>query len=109
MRIYIAGKITGLDHREVFEVFDRAVNIVAMAGHEPLDPMQLVDQTPGREYNEYLLDALAVFFTANAIYMLPNWQDSYGARVEHAIAVERRIPIFYAATELRDNTKNTHV
>ena len=95
MKIYIAGKITGLDEDVAFAEFEAAEGLIASLGHEPLNPMKLVDQSLGREYEEYLLDALRiVLIDATAVYFLPNWMDSFGARIEHAIATERLMPIY---------------
>ncbi len=100
MNIYIAGKITGLTEAEAFESFDLAAREIEKRGHEPLNPMRLVDQDPDRTYEDLLLNALEiVLVSAEAMYMLPNWRDSLGARIEHAIATEKKLPIYYAATE----------
>lgn len=101
-RIYIAGKITGSCPIAAAERFAEGVRAVESCGHEALDPMVLVDQTEdGRCYEDYLLEALEIVLCkAEALYMLSNWRDSLGARIEHAIAVEKKMPIFYAASEL---------
>lgn len=97
--IYIAGRITGLPYSEAFERFSAVETGLKNSGFNPLNPMNMVDQRPGRHYNEYLLDALKILVTqANGIYMLDNWRDSKGARIEHAIAELIGIEIFYAAT-----------
>lgn len=101
MNIYIAGKITGLDETAAFELFDLAARHLEKLGHTPLNPMTLVDQDDERAYEDLLLDALEIVLcSAEALYMLPNWRDSLGARIEHAIAVEKKLPIYYAATEI---------
>lgn len=101
MQIYIAGKITGLDSTKCYVAFKNAEYRIAELGHEPLNPYTLVDQDPDRTYEDYLLDALEIVLcSAQALYMLPNWRDSLGARIEHAIAVEKGLPIYYAASEL---------
>lgn len=100
MVIYIAGKITNLDYEEAESLFLAAETVIEKAGHEPLNPMKLVEQSGTRCYNELLLDALSIVLAyADALYMLPNWRQSLGARIEHAIAVEKGLPIYYAATE----------
>lgn len=101
MKLYVAGKISGLDEDEAFRLFEEAERLLIAAGHTPLNPMKLVDQAEGREYEEYLLDALRVMILdCEGVYFLSNWQDSFGARIEHAIAVEMKTPRFYAASEL---------
>jgi hypothetical protein len=97
MKLYIAGKITGLHPSIAADWFEKAGRYLEGLGHEALDPMKLVDQAEGRCYEDYLLEALEIVLCrADALYMLPNWRDSLGARIEHAIAVEKGMPIFYA-------------
>lgn len=99
MKLYIAGRITGLEYEEAESMFMMAETMIEKLGHEPLNPLALVDQDPDRTYEDYLLDALEIVLcSAEAMYMLPNWRDSLGARIEHAIAVEKCLPIYYAET-----------
>jgi len=103
LAIYLAGPITGLDEAEAFEAFALAERFITDKGHEPLNPMKLVDQAGDRAYEEYLLDALEIVLTsAQALYMLDGWRSSLGARIEHAIAVEKKLPIFYQGSEIWD-------
>ena len=107
-RIYIAGKITGMDETDAYESFVAAENVIRKAGHEPLNPMRLVDQTPGRTYNEYLFDALRVLmFDAEAVYFLDNWIDSKGARIEFEIAKELEMAIYTSFDEIPVATMST--
>lgn len=100
-RIYIAGKITHLDPAEAYELFLQAENVICNAGHVPLHPMKLVDQTPGRTYNEYLLDALKVMMLeADAVYFLDNAAESKGARIERFIATELGMPQSFSFDEI---------
>lgn len=101
MKIYIAGKITGLDYETAYDLFEVAENVIFKYGHVPLNPMTLVDQSEGREYFEYLLEAVKIMlFESEAVYMLPNWRQSDGAKVEHFMAEVFKRPIFYAASDL---------
>jgi len=104
MKIYIAGPITDLDPAVAYEAFLKAENAICHAGHVPLNPMKLVDQTSGRLYNEYLLDALAVMMLqADAVYLMDNWTDSKGAQVENAICAILGIRRFNALDEIPKN------
>ncbi|MBK8468123.1 MAG: DUF4406 domain-containing protein [Chloracidobacterium sp.] len=86
MQIYLAGKITGLDEDVAFRLFESAEAFIVAKGHTPLNPMKLVDQKPGREYFEYLFDALQIMiFQGEGVYFLSNWRDSKGAHIEHAL------------------------
>lgn len=115
MFIYIAGAITGLDEDMAAESFRNASELLLLAGHEPLNPMEMVRQcddtldfesgliveTRERPYNDALIDALRIVLDqADALYMLPNWTQSLGARIEHAIAIEKKLPIYYAGSIL---------
>lgn len=101
MKIYIAGQITGLDAAEAVRLFGAADALLTKAGHEPLNPIEMVDQDPTREYEDLLLEALTIVLVmAEAVYMLANWRDSKGARAEHAIAEIFNKPIYYEATAL---------
>lgn len=98
MKIYIAGKITGLDPEDALAEFERAENLVLIAGHTPLNPMRLVEQAEGREYGEQLADALTILLTqAEAVFFLPDWRDSRGATIERFIAKTLNIPMYFAA------------
>jgi len=100
-KIYIAGKITGLPETEALERFLGAENLLMHCGHTPLNPMRLVNQTPGREYGEYLADALQIMLTqAEAVYFLDNWADSKGARIERSIAGHLEMPMYHQGEDI---------
>ena len=101
MKIYIAGKITDLEPEEAEGNFMWAEMLIEKAGHEPLNPLTMVDQTPGRKYGEYLADALQIMLTqADAVLFLANWHESRGARVEMFTAGECGIPRYFKADQL---------
>jgi len=95
VKIYIAGKITGLDADIAAALFERAEEQLRLIGHEPFNPMRLVDQDPDRTYEEQLLDALQIMLCeTEAVYMLNNWLDSKGAHIERFIASTLGRPIY---------------
>lgn len=101
MKIYIAGKITGLPLAEAAEKFAGAAAAIERAGHTPLNPVALVDQAPGRRYEEYLLDALRVMLLeAEAVFFLDNFLGSRGALIEHFIADQLEIPKYFKIERL---------
>lgn len=101
MKIYIAGKITDLDGDEAEGNFMFAEMLVEEAGHEPLNPLKMVDQAEGRKYGEYLADALQIMLTeADAVLFLANWHESRGARIEMFTAGECGIPMYFKADQL---------
>lgn len=96
MRLYIAGKITGLHVDEAFEMFERGEEIVTRCGHRAVNPMTEVEQTPGREWIDYMRDGIRLLIECDGIFMLSNWGDSPGARLEKLIAEGLGLQIFYA-------------
>ena len=101
MKIYIAGPITGLDYEEAVPAFIAAAAMLETLGHEPLDPMTLVDQNEMRAWEDYILDGIEIILNdAEALYMLDGWRESKGARLEHAVAESLGRPIYYQASEL---------
>lgn len=82
MRLYIAGPMTG--HKDYnYPAFNRAEEHLKLAGFEVINPAR---QGFGKEYHEYLELAIADVFACDGIALLPNWDDSPGARAEVALA-----------------------
>ena len=81
MKIYIAGKIAGNpDYRAQFEA---ASSNLRAQGHTVLNPAH---NPEGLTRLEYMRIDLAMLSNCDAIYLLPNWQDSPGARLERQFA-----------------------
>jgi len=102
MKIYISGKIGDLDMEIVRTKFDEAEISLLELGHLAVNPLDIHDErSPIIEpsnWNEYMLNDIAAIFDCDGIYMLPCWQESPGARIEHAICKEMGKKIFYAET-----------
>lgn len=89
MTIYLSGPITNIDYEAAEAAFIWGEMLVEKAGHRALNPLKLVDQEPGREYNEYLADALSIMLKhADAVLFMQGWQNSKGCRTEYAVAKE---------------------
>jgi hypothetical protein len=93
--IYISGRITGLNPVVARELFDMAEVLLKEQGHHPINPMAICLLEEGKPWEEYMLEDIRLLFDAHAIYMLPNWQESKGARVEHDIAYHLGKEIIY--------------
>ena len=84
MRIYISGPISG--HESTYEAaFAAAAETLRKGGHEPANPA-LIQLGDGASWADYMDAALVMLYSSDAIYMLPGWQDSRGARVEARVA-----------------------
>ena len=81
MKIYVAGKVTNKpDYKEVFEA---AKQTLETAGHTVMVPSVLPD---GFEHSEYMHVCYAMIDVCDSVYLLDNWRDSPGARMEHGYA-----------------------
>ena len=93
MRIYIAGKITGLPIREYQERFMKAHFKLGQMGHVPINPIYL--SVYGLPYEAYMEIDKILLSTCDAIYMLSNWEDSPGAFREMEYANDLGLEILY--------------
>lgn len=101
MKIYISGAISGLRLADAKNNFEAMEIILRNAGHEPINPIK-VGLPEGQEYTwtEYMLADLPYVFECDAIYMLNNWEQSTGARIERNICVEMGKPVYYQASNV---------
>lgn len=86
-RIYISGPMNGLPDFN-YPAFNAQANWLRGLGHEVENPAEHFDGDQTRTRKEYLVKDLAVLADCDAIWMLDGWQNSPGARLEHAYAVE---------------------
>lgn len=92
-RIYIAGKITGMEERAK-ELFQDAEDYLRNLEHEPVNPMKL-EHKHGGKWQDYMKEGILAMMDCDAVFMLENWRDSEGATIEHKIAVKLKMLIFY--------------
>jgi hypothetical protein len=100
MRLYISGPITGYpEHNRT--AFSGAKLALLMAGHEVLNPhdvctvLDIHDCKGPCNPSESLLpwedylraDLVAMLLQCDALAMLPGWEHSRGAMLEHSVAV----------------------
>ena len=89
-RIYISGKITGLDMLEAARKFQDAECYLIMNydNIEVVNPMREVPYEKEKTWEQYMLEDISLLFGCDSIFMLDNWEDSKGARIECSIAKE---------------------
>jgi hypothetical protein len=80
-KIYIAGKINGLENYK--EVFKKAEDKLLKEGNICMNPAVSGEGFP---YKAYMPICLQMVEVCDAIYMLSNWKDSRGAKVEYEYA-----------------------
>lgn len=87
MRIYISGAITGVDNYK--EHFAKAEKELKEKGHEVINPTAFDDLLPQLTYEEYMKLDLCLLDMCEAIYMLKNWKQSFGANREYGYALAK--------------------
>ena len=102
MKIYVSGKITGLDRAEVVEKFEKARAELTEKGHSAFVPTVLPDYADV-PHGDYLHICYAMIDVCDAIYMLPDWRTSVGARQELQYAADFRKEIIYEDKSTRED------
>ncbi len=87
MKVYLSGKITGLVYEDALRMFAEAAAEIERCGHEAVNPMA-IETDPNLPWAEYMKRDIPHLLGCEAIYLLPNWKDSKGARLEKHIAEE---------------------
>jgi hypothetical protein len=102
MKIYISGKITGIE-QQALALFAKAEAFLKEQGYEPINPMAL-PHLHDQQWHSYMREDIKALCACDAIYMLHNWQGSKGARLEHEVAQAIGLKIFLNKTELRKSS-----
>ena len=88
--VYIAGPMTGLPEFN-YPAFNTAAEWLRVEGHEPLNPADtesLNETGETRSWDWYMRHALGMVIRADGIALLPGWEMSKGATLEHLVALQ---------------------
>ena len=83
MRIYISGAITGDSNYK--EKFEKAKKDLEARGYHVINPAEF-DLPEGATWEDYMKQDLALLLKCDGIYMLKDWKQSRGAKLEHDLA-----------------------
>jgi hypothetical protein len=110
MKVYLAGQMRGLPGWG-FAAFDSARKAWTAAGHTVFCPAALARALPWGQHEgtetprDHLLHVaqldLACLYAADAIALLPGWEQSRGATMELAVAQFLGLPVYDALTMVR--------
>lgn len=102
MKIYVAGKISGLPRKEVDLKFEKARAELTAEGNSVFVPTVLPEYNDV-PHDDYMRICYAMIDVCDAVYMLPDWRTSKGARMELQYAADWRKEIIYADISTREN------
>ena len=74
MKVYIAGKITGLDEALVFKKFNESKRQLRRQGCSVMSPAVLASND-GFAHSDYMHICFAMIDVCDAVYMQKDWQD----------------------------------
>lgn len=95
LKIYISGKITGLPIKNVIEKFKWHAAFLKLKGYSPINPVEINPFDESKTWHDYMIEDVRVLLKCDAIYMLKDWGQSKGARLEYQIAKELGLKIFF--------------
>jgi Domain of unknown function (DUF4406) len=82
LKVYIAGKITGLPTEIAKRMFDEAAEIIRKAGYIPINPFEIVPKQHEHCWIMCMKYCKSKLIWCDMVYVLPNWKESRGARIE---------------------------
>ena len=96
IRVYIAGRITGLTPYDCHRNFGRAGARLRAAGYIVISPDGLDNVLDPRcRHEEFMRVCYKLIDLSDMVYMLDNWSESKGARMEHQYALDHGKRVMY--------------
>lgn len=92
MKIYISGMITGCPIEAAREKFDQAARQIEAFGHTPVNPFDN-GLDPSATWEQQIVKDIELLLGCDAIYLLKDWEQSRGARIEENVAREYGLEI----------------
>lgn len=97
MKIYISGKITGIEG-EAPALFEEAEKKLCSIGFEIVNPLKL-NHEHDKSWHSYMKEDVKALCECDEIFMLSNWTDSKGAIIEHTIAMFLGLKVRYQSAD----------
>ena len=96
-KTYLSGPMSNMPAFN-YPAFNAKAAELRAQGFEVVNPAEFGEQE-GMEWHEYLRKDIRALMDCTAIYMLPGWSKSKGARLEHHIACELGFAVVYGSSE----------
>lgn len=96
-RTYIAGPMTGLPDLN-FPAFHREAAYFRAQGHEVVNPAE-INPDPAAGWKDCMRADIRELVTCDEVVMLPGWENSKGASLEHHIAQALDMRVVYLVRE----------
>jgi len=82
--VYIAGKITGMEQQayQLFELYEKALK---QKGYIVANPMKL-NHEHDKKWSSYMRECISCLMECDKIFLMHNWVESKGAKLELSIA-----------------------
>ena len=93
MKIYIRGKITGIEETAP-QLFKEAEEFLKAKGYEVVNPMT-INHDHDKSWLNYMKTDIIALMECDAIFMLENWEESKGALIENFNAIALGYDIIY--------------
>jgi len=98
-RLYVAGPMTGLPALN-FPAFHAEAARLRALGFDVVNPAE-INTDPGVPWAKCMRDDIRELVMCDGIVLLPGWQQSRGANLEHDIAFRLEMDVIYAG-QLRE-------
>jgi len=97
-RIYIAGPMTGYEEKN-FPAFYEAEEKLLSLGWIPVNPCRN-ECSSSVNWEDFMKPDLVDMIFCNAVFCLPGWEESKGAKLEVYLAEQLSIPVYKSYDEL---------
>ena len=97
-KIYIAGCMSGIEDLN-FPAFHAEAALLRAAGHVVINPAE-INPDQGMSWSACMRADIAELVKCDAIRLLPGWERSKGATLEHHIAERLGLQIFLSHEEV---------
>jgi len=93
--VYIAGKISGLDHQVAFNHFEQFEKRFSELGYLVVNPMKIVPKDA--DWHEAMKICIKHLLDCDKIFLMNNWTGSKGAKIEKIVAESTGIERIYSS------------